>query len=98
MFTIKCLFDGGHAVYECAAYRLRQPGIHIGECIADRNYPSLDMMDAEGSVTRSFTINGTVYAMNAAGKTVDTFHAPPQKSVGGDPNSTDGLGHPLGVG
>lgn len=82
MFTIKCLFKGGHAVYECAAYRVRGPGVCIADCIGDKNHSSIDMMDADLNVIRSFTIDGTVYAMNAAGKTVDTFHAPTTPDVG----------------
>lgn len=80
MFTIKCLFDGGHAVYECAAYRVRKPGVNIGETIADKDRSSLDLWDAGDNIIRSVTIDGIIYAMNAAGKTVDTFYGPPKAS------------------
>lgn len=80
MFTIKALFPGGHAVYECASYRFRKKGVNIADTIADKDHPSLDMFNADGGLIHSFVLTDTAYAMNSLGKTVDTFHGSPTAS------------------
>ncbi len=76
MFTIKATYSGGHEVYECAHYRYNDMS-NVGQTTGDPSPESIVLYAADRSVIRSIDITGTVYAMNANGKTVDTFHAKP---------------------
>ncbi len=84
MFTIKGTDANGHAVHECASYRFRRSN-------STAEHDSIDLFNAAGEPTHSFIIDGTTYAMNSAGKTIDTFHARPTQPT------ADRLGHPLGA-
>lgn len=99
MFTIKSTDAHGHTVHECASYRFRRGLVMAPNGVNGDQRPFeghhekdasfIDMFDPAGDLIQSFIIDGTTYCMNAAGKTIDTFHAAPK---------TDRLGHPLGVG
>ncbi len=79
MFTVKATYLSGHIVKSCAAYEFLN-----GRSIAGNQ--SLTLFNQNGEVQESFDIVGTVYIMNANGKTVDTFHASPRgETVTGPP-------------
>lgn len=69
MFTIKATNANGHRVTSCTTYEYNkgyQGHDHDGAVIA-----------RTGTDSEIIPIMGTVYVMNDAGRTIDTFHASP---------------------
>lgn len=88
MFTIKATNVGGHSVFECASYRLRRAAVMVpngenGDTRPFEGYHAepqdfIDLYDTAGNPIQSLTVDGAIYAMNSAGKTIDTFMARPR--------------------
>lgn len=85
MFTVKIIESQGHTVFECASYRFENgnptpmppPGTPFNQG------PSwLQLHKEDGDVKHTIPVGEcTIFVMNAAGKTIDTFYGRPDRST-----------------